>query len=186
VDALDAIHSRVSVPRLVGPEPTVKELDAIFKAALRAADHGMLRPWRFLVVRGQARNALGELFVSAVLQDDPDTSPALIDKTRSKPLRAPLIVVAMASIRDHEKIPEMEQIISAGAAVQNMMLAAHAQNLGAMWRTGSLSYHPVVEKGLGLSDKEKIVGFLYLGQKEGRSRLLPNEKVDLYFQEWEG
>jgi len=161
-------------------------LQNIFKAALRAPDHALLRPWRFLTIRGQARNALGELFAEAQRQDDPAISDVLLDKTRSKPLRAPLIVVVIARISEHPKVPPVEQMASASAAAENMMLAAFAQGVGAMWRTGDMAYHPLVRKGLGLDDNEQVVGFLYLGQSEGRARTLTPLSVNEFVVDWPG
>lgn len=186
MDALEALHTRISVPKLGGEPPDNDELENIFKAALRTADHGLLRPWRFLVVRGGAREKLGEFFAAASKKDQPDMSEPMQEKTRAKPLRAPLIVIALAAIKPSEKIPEIEQMISAGSSVQNMMLAAHAQGVGAMWRTGAMAYHPVVEEGLGLAANEKIVGYLYLGRKEGRDRIVPEFEIEKYFAEWDG
>lgn len=184
MDALEALHTRVSVPKLGGDPPNKAELEHIFKAALRAADHGLLRPWRFLTVSGDARQALGELFVQAARQDQVDINQAMLEKVRNHPFRAPLIVIALACIEVNAKVPEIEQMISAGATVQNMMLAAHAQGIGAMWRTGVMAYHGLVEQGLGLASNEKIVGYLYLGSKQGRDRLVPDLDIDKYFTEW--
>ena len=184
MDALDALLNRTSSPRLGGSEPPADALNNIFKAALRAPDHALLRPWRFLLVRGDARLRLGELFAGAEKQDDPEIAEALLEKTRAKPLRAPLIVVVIARVLAHPKVPEVEQLLSAGAAVENMMLAAFAQGVGAMWRTGGMAYHPFVHKGLGLLDNEQIVGFLYLGEVQGKDRNLLTLAVDDYFEDW--
>lgn len=185
VDALTALHTRVSAPRLEG-EPEPAQLQNIFKAALRAADHALLRPWRFLIIRGEAREKLGEVFAQAAKIKQPDIDEATLEKTKNKALRAPVIVVVMASIEAHDKVPDIEQIISAGAATQNMLVAAHAQGLGAMWRTGSMAYDKEVSKRLGVAENEKIVGFLYLGQKKGKGRVLPDLHVETYFKEWQG
>lgn len=184
MDALEALHTRVSVPSLGGDTPNKEELENIFKAALRAADHGLLRPWRFLTVSGDARQALGELFAEAARQDQANISETMLEKVRKHPFRAPLIVIALACIEVNSKVPEIEQMISAGATVQNMMLAAHAQGIGAMWRTGAMAYHGLVEQGLGLASNEKIVGYLYMGSQQGQDRLVPDLDIDKYFTEW--
>jgi len=184
MDALEALHTRTSAPRLGGAVPDDEKLDNMFKAALRAPDHALLRPWRFLLIKGDARRTLGDLFVQAQLQDDPQMRDVPVEKARAKPLRAPLIIVVIASIKEHPKVPEVEQLISAGAAAQNMLLAAHAQGVGAMWRTGSMAYHPLVHQGLGLTDNEKIVAFLYVGEMAGKARLLSRLTVNEYFEEW--
>ena len=184
MDALDVLHKRVSASRLTGPEPEPEQLQAIYKAALRAADHALLRPWRFLVIRGQARERLGELFADAALARKPELEPAKLEKTRSKALRAPVIVVAISSPKAHPKVPRLEQDLSTGAAVQNMLNAVYAQGLGAIWRTGDATEAPAVREGLGVKDKERIIGFLYLGHVDGPTRPAPDLAVEDYFHEW--
>lgn len=184
MDALDALHLRSSVPKLSGPLPSQEMLENIYKAAFSAADHAVLRPWRFLVVKGDSREKLGELFAKAGLSKDPSLDPAAVEKLRCKPLRAPLVLVCISRFKPHPKVPEIEQDLSAGAATQNMLLAAFAQGLGAMWRTGSLAYDPTVRSGLGLSAEEKIIGFLYIGTINGGTKRLCEPDVQSYFQEW--
>ena len=184
MDALALLHERVSVARLGGDMPDQAVLDNLFKAALRAPDHGMLRPWRFLTIGGDARLALGDLFVAA--QGDAVLSDLEIARLRSKTLRAPLIVVVVAVLTEHPKIPQLEQLLSAAAAAQNLLLAAHAQGLGAIWRTGDMAYHEVVRAGLGVAAHEQIVWYLYVGQVEGKTHLLPNLSVAAYVTDWPG
>ncbi len=184
MNALEALLTRHSVPRLGEPEPAPKQLENICRAALRAADHAMLRPWRFLIVRGAAREKLGGLFVEAALVADADMAPAEQDRLRAKTLRAPMIIVVIARHLEHPKVPAIEQDLSAGAAAQNMLNAAHAQGVGAMWRTGSMAYDRHVMNGLGLAGNEKIIGFLYLGSAAGHSKTLREEDPADYFQEW--
>lgn len=182
--ALEALHSRTSIPRLGQNLPNQEVLDNIYKAAVRAADHGLLRPWRFLIVTGKSRHRLSQLFVDAGLSDDPQLGEQAIAKLRQKPLRAPLLIVTISSVQDHPKIPAIEQEYSAAAATQNMLVAAHAQGVGSMWRTGSMSYHPVVKSGLGLTANEKIIGFLYIGSIGDNYRPLNETKIASYFKDW--
>lgn len=184
MDALTALHSRVSVPRLGGAAPDEDTLENIFRAALRAPDHAQLRPWRFLTIRGESRVRLGDLFAEAQAGDDPLISEAALQKAHAKPLRAPLIVVVIASVTPHPKVPDIEQVISAGAAAHSMLVAAHAQGVGAMWRTGAMAYHPRVREGLGLSEGESIVAFLYLGEPEGRLRDVTGLPISDFVREW--
>lgn len=184
MDALTALHSRVSVSRLTDPAPDQQQLDNIFKAAMRAPDHGLLRPWRFLTLHGPARERLAELFVQATLQDEPDIAPQKLDKLRSKPLRAPLIIVGICCPKDHPKVPVLEQQLAAGAAIENMLVAAHAQDVGAIWRTGPMATHKVVTRGLGLGGNERILGFIYMGSVDGPRRPLKEEDFNDYVQEW--
>lgn len=184
MNALEALHYRTSSPRLMDPEPTSDQLDHLFRAAVRAADHGLLRPWRFLIIRGQARSRLGDLLVAAAKQENPEISAAQADKLAAKPLRAPLIVVTVASPKQHPKVPEFEQTLSAAAATQNMINAAFALDLGVMWRTGSPTYQSIVMRGLGLEENEKIVGFLYLGTKTGPEKPRPDTSYSDLVSEW--
>ena len=184
MNALDALHRRSSVPKLRGPLPSQKMLENIYKAAFSAADHAVLKPWRFLVVMGDSREKLGELFAKAGVAKDASLHQSAIEKLRRKPLRAPLVLVCISSYKFHPKVPEIEQDLSAGAATQNMLLAAFAQGLGAMWRTGSLAYDPLVRSGLGLTVEEKIIGFLYIGTIDGGTKQQREPDVQSYFQEW--
>lgn len=184
MDALEALHTRTSVPKLTDPAPDGECLENICRAAFRAADHGVMRPWRFLLIRGEARQKLGDLFAKAAEHKDPSLDAASLERTRQKPLRAPLIIVTISCHQKSPKVPEIEQDLSAAAATQNMLLAAFAQDVGAFWRTGSMAYDPVVRNGLGLSDNEHVIGFLYLGQKAGASKRLADPDVSEYFRNW--
>lgn len=184
MNALDAILTRTSAPRLSEPAPNKSTLKNIFRAAFRAADHGLLRPWRFLIVKGDARSKLGELFLDANLELNPDISLEKQASIRKKPFRAPLILISISSHKEHPKVPSIEQDLSAAAATQNMLLAAHAQGIGGMWRTGSMAYHPTVIAGLGLSESEKIIGFLYLGTSIGPKKSIIEPDINAFFREW--
>lgn len=184
MDAITALQQRVSAPRVTQKAPDEAALDAIFRCALRAADHGLIRPWRFLVIRGESRYRLGDLFVKASQQDTADMNEAETEQLRNKALRAPVIVVGITSPRNHPKVPLLEQQQSTAAALQNIINAAFALNLGAIWRTGGMATHPVVKQGLGLADNEEITGFVYLGEVDGPMRPLKPEDPAQYFQEW--
>lgn len=184
MDALTALQTRVSAPRVRAPGPDQQTLQQIIKAGFRTADHGLLKPWRFLIVQGESLNRLGDLFASATLADAPDTSAAELNNIRSKALRAPLILIGIASPRQHPKVPLAEQHLSAGGALQNMLTAAYALDVGAIWRTGPMASHNVVRQGLGLGDDESIIGFIYMGTVDGPMRELRDEPVHQYVQEW--
>ena len=164
MDALQALLSRASPARLAADEPDPLLIEQILAAGLRAADHGRLRPWRFLVVRGEARRPFGELLADGLKSRNPEASTEMLEAERRKALRAPVIVIVMAVIRDDPNVPDIEQIVSAGAAAQNMLVASHALGLGGFWRTGAIAYDPVFKKALGASEKDIIVGVLYLGK----------------------
>lgn len=185
MDALKVLHERRSVAKLTDPAPDEAQRRAIFSAALRAADHGRLRPWRFLVIEGRsALLELGDLLCRAAVEDNPEMPEAARQAQRHKPLRAPTVVVAIARCQDHPSVPEVEQLISAGAGVQNMLNAAHALGLGAFWRTGAMAYHPTVRRGLGLASGEHIVGFLYLGTPASPPAPATPPPVEDFFTPW--
>lgn len=183
MQALDALINRVSCPRLEGPAPTAEQLELMLKAAVRAPDHGAMKPWRFIVVEGEGLATLGELYEAAALADDAELSDARREKYRSMPLRAPMVITVVAVTREHPKVPVSEQLISAGCAAHGIIQAAYAQGLGAMWRTGEMAYHPAVEKGLGLTEGEVIVGYVYLGQS-CRDREAPALALEAFVTRW--
>ncbi len=185
MEALDALINRVSCPRLEGPAPTAEQLEQMLKAALRAPDHGALRPWRFIVTEGEGLVQLGKLYAAAAQADDPELAPARYEKYCNMPLRAPMVITVVAVTREHPKVPVSEQLISAGCAAHSITQTAYALGLGAMWRTGEMAYHPQVEKGLGLAEGETIVGYIYLGQR-CRDREAPRLVVDEFVTRWEG
>jgi len=186
MDALDALLNRVSVPRLVDPAPDAAQRELLFRAALRAPDHGQLRPWRFLTVEGDARTRMGELFAEALRVTDAEVADEALTKARGMPLRAPLLVVVIARTQTHPKVPESEQVIAAGCAAHGILLAAHAQGIGAVWRTGDMAYNAHVAKGLGLAADEQIIAYLYLGTPERELRRAPELAVDDFVSAWNG
>ncbi|WP_312934524.1 nitroreductase [Pseudomonas sp.] len=183
MEALDALLNRVSVARLTDPAPDAAQREALFQAALRAPDHGQLRPWRFLTVEGQGREALGELFAQA-MQAKGEQSPEKLDKARGMPLRAPLLIVVIATLHDHPKVPAYEQRLAAGCAAHGILLAAHAQGIGAVWRTGDLAYDAHVQQGLGLTANEEVIGYMYVGTPAKEPRDAPVLQTQDFVQAW--
>jgi nitroreductase len=167
VDALDAIRNRRSIGRLSAPAPTPDDLDTIFRAAAAAPDHLELRPWKFVVLQGDAKDAFGGVLGDAYRRRCEDASkeitPAKEQKERTKLGRAPMVVVVGAVHRGDELVPFLEQFASAAAASQNMLIAATALGYGSMWRTGDPAYDEDVKAAVGLTEADAIVGFLYLG-----------------------
>lgn len=181
MDALVALQTRTAAPRLVDPAPGDAALEQILRAGLRAPDHGMLRPWRFLIVEGDARNKLGHLFVDALQPATPEEA----EKLRAAPLRAPLIIVAIATVKESPKAPAIEQIESCAAAVQNMSVAIHALGFGSIWRTGAPAHDPRVKQALGLKESDAIVGFIYVGTPTTRDRPAPVLNTADFVQHWQ-
>ena len=152
-----------SAKTMTGPGPDAAELDLILEAAARVPDHGKLAPWRFVVFEGEARARFGERLAECVLLDDPQATSERLRLERERFLRAPVIVAVVSRVREGIPIPEWEQILSAGAASQNLVLAAHALGYAANWITEWCAYHPWIRDQLGLKSGERIAGFVYLG-----------------------
>lgn len=172
-EPLEFLQQRNSAPKLTDPAPSAEQLDEIFRAALRAPDHAWLRPWRFITIAGERRNAFGELLQQCLLRRNPDTDETASNRTLNAPLRAPLIVVTVVKISEHPKVPPIEQRLSAGCAAQSILLATEASGFAGIWRTGDAAFDRNVMTGLGLSADEEIIGFLYLGTRNGTAKTIP-------------
>ncbi len=165
MDVLTAIHTRHSIGK-VKPDPVPREvIEKLLLAAVQAPNHYKVRPWRFVVLSGAARERLGEVMAESQRARQPDLPEEAFEKTRTLPLRAPVIIAAGVD-RTGEKPPEIENICAVAAAIQNLLLAAHAEGLGAIWRTGEWAYDPQIKKFLGFDPEQHLLGFLYIGYPE--------------------
>ncbi|GGZ99556.1 nitroreductase [Arenicella chitinivorans] len=186
MDALDALHSRISVNLLEEPGPNTAQIDNIVRAGLRACDHKNLRPWRYLLIEGEARNKLGNLLSNAKeTLDNAPLDPITRDKIEKKPLRAPTIIAVVAHITENPSVPKIEQLLSAGASAQMMMTAAFAQGIGAIWRSGALMFERGLHRELGLTENQELVGFLYLGTPKV-SKPVPELSPNDFLSRWNG
>lgn len=147
---------------MTGPGPTPEEVTRILAAAARVPDHGKLFPWRFIVFEGAAREKFGQVLADIRKAEETLTDEQAM-RERSRLLRAPLVVAVVSRISTQTKVPEWEQILSAGAACQNLLLAAHAQGYVATWLTEWYAYHPKALTHLGLTADERMAGFVYIG-----------------------
>ena len=171
-DVLTTLTERVSHGSLEAPGPSADEIGLITRAALRAPDHALLRPWRFIAVEGDRREALGVVLHES-LRLRGVTDEAQLAKALKAPLRAPLIVAIMLDYKVHPKVDRTEQVGSAAAATYAMSLAANALGYGTMWRTGQYATDPHVVETLGGSPQDEVIGFLYVGTRKGPSKNLP-------------
>ena len=186
MDALDLLLTRESATKLEAPGPSEADLDTIFASAVRAPDHGRLRPWRFVVIESGKRARFGAVMAEAMHRKDPNASPEALERERGKAMRAPTIVVVAAHVQKGHRIPAVEQVAAAAAATQNIMLAAHATGYGAMWKTGDPAYDPNVKVALGLDAEDEIMGFLYLGTRAGGSSPAPRPAARDQVTVWAG
>ncbi len=184
MNKLYILQERVSVSKLQAPAPSSDTLHEVFKAAVRAADHGMMQPRRFLVISGEGLGQLSRVFVEAASKTNAAISPTVLEKVRNMPNRAPMIIVAIAKCRKDTKVPREEQVIACGASIQNILNAVFALGYGAIWRTGEMARDPHVKHELGLVADEEIVGFVYLGTPIQEFASPPKVDVERSYKVW--
>jgi nitroreductase len=165
-DALKLLTTRRSfkAAELGEPGPSAAEIDTLLTVASRVPDHGKLTPWRFIVFEGEARRAAGAAIAAAFRAKYPDAKPEHVEAERGRLMRAPLVIAVVSRAAPHEKIPEWEQVLSAGAAAMSLVLAAHALGYGANWITEWYAYDRGVLDTLGLAPHERIAGFVHIGR----------------------
>jgi nitroreductase len=167
MDALDALNTRQTAKTYGASAPTREQLAQVLQAAVRAPDHGRLRPWRFMLIEGRQRYQFGDLLAASALRRVPGLSDGDLQRERDKALRAPLIIVVACRVTPGTKVPAIEQILAAGAAAQNILLALHALGYASAWKTGEAAYDSEVKKALGFAVDDHIVAFVYAGAAEG-------------------
>jgi nitroreductase len=179
MQVIDALLERHSARQLRDPAPDAGSLALLFESAVRAPDHGRLRPWRFVLIQASGRAALGELFADFLLRSKGAAAATeeALERERKKAFRAPAVIVVAASIVNIAKIPPIEQILSAGAAAHAILLAARALGFNAVWKTGGAAYDPAVKAALGFETTDAIVGFLYVGTDE-EAEAEPSRRAD--------
>ncbi len=165
-DALELLTTRRSVKpqELTGPAPSGAEIDTILTVASRVPDHGKLTPWRFIVFSGDGRLAAGEAIAAVFRADHPEARLEHVEMERTRLARAPLVIAVVSRAGPHVKIPEWEQVLSAGAAAMSLVFAAHALGYAANWITEWYAYDRRVLEALGLAAHEKIAGFVHIGR----------------------
>lgn len=183
MDALSILLNRQSQARLQAPAPEGTALENIMRAALKAPDHGGLTPWQFVVCQGKGLTDLGAIFERSAIEND--KSAKEIERAVQLPLRAPMVIVAIAKYKEHEKVPQVEQIASASCAVMAMQMAAQAQGFNGIWRTGAYAHCEVVRKAFELSEDDEIIGFLYLGTPAIASVEKPLLSPTDFFTHWQ-
>ena len=179
-DALELLKTRRSLKpvELTGPGPSDVEIDTLLTIASRVPDHGKLVPWRFIVFAGDARLKAGEAIVAAFRRKYPDSKPEHVEQERKRLARAPLVIAVVSRAAPHVKIPEWEQVLSAGAAAMSLVLAAHALGFGANWITEWYAYDRNALAALGIKENEKIAGFIHIGTPVNKPDDRPRPPLD--------
>ena len=150
METLKAIQNRNSVAHLTEPAPTTEEMEQVYKGALRAPDHAWLRPWKYIEIRGNSRNRLADAFLKASISLGEEVTDELKEKLQKAPFRAPMVIVLAADIKEHPKVPKIEQIISLGASAQNILLGLYDIGYSAIWRTGKMAFNKHITDALEL------------------------------------
>ncbi len=164
----DYLKDRHSTPvaQIKDPGPSQSELEAILTSSVRVPDHGKIAPWRIVVYRGDVRKSLGEQFLKLSLESNPDMTETAREAELGRFTRAPLVVAVISTAAPHAKIPEWEQVLSAGAVCLNMIMAANAQGYVANWRTEWIAYDERIFQALGVKPGEKVAGFVHIGSSD--------------------
>ena len=166
MNVIEAIYRRRSLGK-VRPDPVPRsEIEKLLGAAVQAPNHYKVRPWRFVIVAGEARNRLGEAMASGFHRRFPQVDDTGLDKERAKPLRAPVIIAVGVDRPEEARVVEIENVCAAAAAVQNILLVATELGLAGYWRTGDAARDPEVKEFLGLAADQDLIAFLYLGYPE--------------------
>ena len=161
--ALLTTRKSASAKAMTGPGPEPDVLAQILTLAVRAPDHGKLNPWRFIRFEGEARAALGDVFAARWQALNPSHGAETVEAQRGLFLRAPVVVAVVSTAAPHVKIPEWEQVLSAGAVCQNILLASAAHGVGCQWNSGWIAYDPQVTAAMGVEPHERIAGLMYFG-----------------------
>ncbi len=174
IDALQLLKTRRSVKpiELTSPAPSAAEIDTMLTIASRVPDHGKLAPWRFIVFEGTARDKAGEIIANVFCATQPDATADQIAFERQRLSRAPLVIAVVSRAAPHEKIPEWEQQLSAGAAAMSLVVAAYAMGYAASWITEWYAYDRAVLDRLGIEADERVAGFVHIGT----ARRAPEER----------
>ena len=179
MEALNNILNRVSARELSPPYPNTDEMELIYKAALRAPDHAWLRPSTFIEVKGEALDRLSKIFVKYG-ESLPDISDEILKKYQNAPYRAPMIIILVNTVKEHPKVPAIEQKLSTATAAQNIMLALNAMNYSSIWRTGKFAFNTMVQTELGLEPNQEILGYIYIGTEAGKKKEIPSLDIDKF------
>jgi nitroreductase len=155
-------------------------LENIIRAGLRAPDHAGLTPWKFVIAQGEGLHKLSDILVTAAESEQSDD--AVITKLKNAPFRAPMVITVIAKVTEHEKVPAIEQHLSAGCAVQAMQMAAVAQGFQGFWRSGKWMFHTKVRQAFNLEEQDEIVGFLYLGTPGCTPMKVPNRDLTKFVE----
>jgi nitroreductase len=165
IKLIDYLSTRRSIPafQMSGPGPSKGEVEDILKLATRVPDHGKLAPWRFIVYRGAERQRISEALAKIAMADRPELSDEMVKVENTRLTRAPVVIAVVSRAAPHVKIPEWEQLMSAGAVCLNLVMAANAHGYASNWLTEWYAYDKRAYPILGVNEGERIAGFVHIG-----------------------
>src|SRR6266498_6089006 len=180
MDVFEAIHNRHSIKKVKQDAVPRELIEKLLDAAVQAPNHYKVRPWRFVVLTGQALHKLGAVMSASQLERHPDFPPDAFDKCRTLPLRAPVVIAVGVDkpSASEPKVLEIENVCAAAAACQNLLLAAHAMGLGAKWRTSEWARDARVKEFLGFQPDQHLIGFIYVGYPEFVAEPVPRPSFE--------
>lgn len=162
-----AIRERRSIGKVKDTPVERGIIEELIEAATWAPNHYHTEPWKFIVMTGQGRTTLGRAYAAIAEESmdaaDEDERAKRLAREEAKALRAPVVIAAVCSPPPDSRAPWSEEIAAVHAAVQNMLLSAHGHGLGTVWRSGDPMYHPRMKEAFGLSEREELVGLIYIG-----------------------
>lgn len=184
--ALDLLLTRrsVSANSLTEPGPDAAELALMLQAAARVPDHKKLVPWRFLLFQGEARGAFGKALAQICREEQKEEGAFRLENEEKRFLRAPVVIAVISRVVTNPAAPDWEQILSVGAACQNLILAATALGYGANWITEWCGYSEGVRRLLRLAPNERVGGFVYVGTPKEKPVERERPKLDDIVTSW--
>jgi len=187
-ETIDLLLMRRSTKALtmVEPGPDAAELQTILRIGARVPDHGKLAPWRFVVFQGEARRLFGAILSTVYAKVQANAGDDQLEFEAGRFMRAPTVVAVISRVTPGIKIPEWEQLLSAGAVCQNMLVAATALGYGAQWLTEWYAFDPEIGQALGLKENERVAGFIYLGSESVAKDERPRPELSEIVSAWPG
>ena len=182
--AIENIRTRNSHSKLIEPHPTSEEMKVVYESALRAPDHAGLHPSQYIEVTGNGLKRLSGVFLKYANSHINGLNDKLLKKYENAPYRAPMIIVLICNIKEHPKVPEIEQMLSTAAAAQNILLSLHALQYGAIWRTGVFALNNEISTFFDLEKSQRILGYIYVGTISGKTKRLKNIDFRDHVSKW--
>ncbi|MEQ8400385.1 MAG: nitroreductase [Roseitalea porphyridii] len=162
------LETRRSTPafQMTEPGPSREEIMEVLTIASRVPDHGKLAPWRYIVYTGAERERISAELAKVAMARNPALSEDMIKVEKTRLTRAPVVVAVISCAAPHAKIPEWEQVLSAGAVCLNLSMAANSLGYASNWLTEWFAFDESVSELLGVKPGEKIAGFIHIGTQQ--------------------